>query len=121
MQRHFGIAGRARGKIEDHRIIRVCGHAFKILRGFLHLGHKIIPAVALAVDHELHLPGRALRRGFVKMRGHVALPGADDRLDGGGIDAIDDIVLCEQKGGGDDDGAELVQRKDRKPELIVAL
>lgn len=54
------------------------------------------------------------------MRGHVALPGANDRLDRGGIDAVDNIMLGEQKSGGYNDGAKLMQRKDSKPELIVA-
>ena len=94
VQRHFWVACCAGGKIENHRVARKRWNARKRFRCFLHLRHKILPAVTLAVDHELGLQRRTFRRGFVKMRGHVALPGANDRLDRGGIDAVDNIMTA---------------------------
>ena len=54
-------------------------------------------------------------------RGAVAVAGADNGLDLSGFEAVFVVVADEQARRGDGDGAELVQREDGQPELVVAL
>lgn len=50
-----------------------------------------------------------------------AVAGADNGLDLSGFEAVFVVVADEQARRGDGDGAELVQREDGQPELVVAL
>ena len=89
--------------------------------GLLHFGHKIVPTVALAVDHYPRFDRRALRQSFINIFGYIAVAGANNSLDRCGVGSVDYVMLLEHKRRGDDHCAELVQRENGKPELIVAL
>ena len=53
--------------------------------------------------------------------GGVSVGGAEDGADPGGIEAVGEIMLLEQVGGGDGNGTQLVEAQDGEPELVVAL
>ena len=59
--------------------------------------------------------------GQIHLMGGVAVGGAEDGRDTGGIEAVLEVMLLELVGGGDGDGTQLIQTQHGEPELVVAL
>ena len=72
-----------------------------------------------AYAHQALYAGR-LGHGGGDVVGDDRLAGTYYHLDVGSVATVHDIFLCQQVGGGDNDGAQLVQGHDAEPEFIAA-
>ena len=120
---HLRVSGGTGGKEHKGRVI-AAGSVFRTAvaaRKERILRVHVMPAFPLSVDHDQGLDGGAPGGGALRDLGGVAVRGADERLHAGGVEAVFEIMLLELVGGGDGDGAELVQGDHGEPELIVAL
>ena len=68
-----------------------------------------------------HADAGTLGHGQAYLLGYVGVVDADDGLDRGAGVAIDNVVLGEHVGGGDDHGPQLVQGQHDDPPLIASL
>ena len=119
VHRHLRVAGGAGREIDYHGLIIFRINSFKMRIGFFHVGHEVVPTVALAVDDNSCLYRGTLRQSLIDLLGNVA--GANNRLYCSGVRSVDDIMLLQHECCGDNNRAELVQSKNGEPELIVAL
>ena len=83
-------------------------------------GTLLAESAATAVDQDLQLQVGALVRHVVHDVRHGSLVRADDGLDGGGLQAVEHVVVAQHEGRRHHDRANLVQRHAREPELVVA-
>ena len=74
---------------------------------------EAVPAIAAAADEDFCLQFRAACCGKISLVRAVAVGGAYDRGNAGCLEAVFIVVLLEQAGCGDGDGAELMQSEDR--------
>ena len=120
---HLRVAGGAGGEEHQGRIVA----AGSVLGPVIAAGEQrvfrvhVVPAFPLAVDHDQGLDGGAPGSSALGDLGGVAVRGADERLHAGSVEAVLKVMLLELVGGGDGDGAELVQGDHGEPELIVPL
>ena len=91
-----------------------CGGLDALVEVFVAFGH-----LGAYADQTLHA-GR-LRHGGGDVVGNDQFARADNHLDVCGVATVDDVLLRQQVGGGDDDGAQLVEGHDAEPELVAAL
>ena len=117
---HFRISCSAGREIYYHRLIVLRFNSLEMRIGIFHIGHKVIPAVALAVDHYSRLYRGALRQSRIDVLGDLAVACADNRFYGSGIRSVNYIMLLEHESCGDNDRAELMQGENSEPELIMA-
>jgi len=121
---HLRLRRGAGGEVEEHRVldrreVRRCGLPERRCLGDALV--EPVPARPRAADQHLLQVGPGLRLGGFDLGGDVAVGGADDGGDPRLLEAEDQVVLLELVGGGDGDGADLVQAEDRVPELVVPL
>ena len=119
----FGVARGAGGEEHQHGVAAAGGVGLALIgvgEGF-HFLVEVVPAQAVLPHHDLHVHRGTVLGGLVRLVGHLAVGGAQNGLDPGGLKAVVEVVLHQQIGGGDDDSAHFVQGGDDKPELVVAL
>ena len=121
VHRHLRVAGGAGREIDYHGLIIFRVNSFEMRIGFFHVGHEVVPAVALAVDDDSRLYRGTLRQSLIDLLGNVAVACANNRLYCSGVRSVDDIMLLQHECCGDNNRAELVQSENGEPELIVAL
>ena len=116
---HLGHARRAGGEVEEQRVVpggldplEVPVVLFELLR----IGE---PALPPAADDKLGVDPVILPARLVDILGDVALARADAGGDASRLEAVNEVVGGQQVGGGHADRAELVEREDGEPELIV--
>ena len=126
---HLGLATRAAGEVHQHRVVVVVDETgtmeLRSLRPLVvevveSLGHGL-RGLRHAVDGNKHLHRRTLGQRALNLSGHVLVVAADDGLHRGALIAIGNILRGEHVGGGNGNGAQLVQGKHREPPLIVTL
>ena len=120
---HLGFARGAAGEVHQRDVVvgvgvfgldEGCGGLDALVEVFVAFGH-----LGTYADQTLHA-GR-LRHGGGDVVGDDRFARADNHLDVCSVATVDDIFLREQVGGGDDDGAQLVEGHDAEPELVAAL
>ena len=109
VQHHLGRASRATGEIDDARIVAAGQIAVVVRCGVPHAGIKVGPARLLGTDDQ---PGTPKILNFDR-----ALGVSDDGADGGGFNAIADVLRSKQWRAGDWHRAEFGQAKHRDPPL----
>ena len=119
---HLGLARGAAGEVHQRDVVVGIGvfgldegggvfeALVEVLVAFGHLGAY--------ADQGLHA-GR-LGHGGGDVVGDDRLAGADYHLDVCGLAAVDDVLLRQQVGGGDDRRAQLVEGDDAEPEFVAA-
>ena len=115
----LGLAGGAGGEVEEHGLCSQGFHPVKVRRSGLDLGVEIHIAGHLAADEEFFHAGGIT---FIELLGAVAVVGGDHHgLHVHGLDAVVNVGSHEGMGRGDGHGAQLVERHDDVPVLIVSL
>ena len=118
---NFGVARGAGGEEHEHGIAAAGGVGLALIgvgEGFL---VEVVPAQAVLPHHDLHFYTGAVLCGLLRLVGHLTVGGAEDGLHPCRFEAVVEVVFHQQVGGGDDDGAHLMQGGDDEPELVVAL
>ena len=82
---------------------------------------KVVPTFPAAPHKDLMLKPRTFGGCFVHSVCHIAVGGAEDRLDLAGCKAVCKILFQKLIGGRDRHSTQLVQTQNSKPELVVPL
>ena len=124
---HLRLTAGARSKIHQHRVVVFVDEGRTLeLRRLLPL---LLPDVPFRIFRTFrffrhfyqHLQRGALWCGGFYLTCHIGVVNADDGLYGGSGVAVDDVLLREHVGGGDDDGTDFAQGQHNDPPLVAAL
>ena len=122
---HLGIAGGARGEVEQRDVLvargRQPGGPGEFGAGPGQGLVEVDPAGPRAAHRHLQLQGGRLRLRGVHVLQHQGVRRGHDQLDVRGVVPVDEVLGGELVGGGDGDGAQLVQRQQAEPELVAPL
>ena len=124
---HPKLAAAAHAGVEVHPALAVGGQFAHVVRAAevgvarACAGRALLgKSAATAVDQDLQLQVGALVRHVVHNVRHGTLVRADNCLDGGGLQAVQHVVVAQHEGCRHHNGANLVQCHAHKPELVVA-
>ena len=123
MHSHLGIAGRARGKEHEHRIVSTGSIGLAQISAAEETVLAIIkvPSFPLAADYDLGERKTVLLLCELDLTCGITVCGTEYRADTRRLEAIGEIVLDELICRGDRDRAELMKSEYREPELIMSL
>ena len=120
----LGHARRSGGEVDQHDVL--AGHALlprRTLELVAFVGDQLVegmPAFAFARDDDLILDGRRFGQRLLGLFDDVGVVDAHHHLDLGACGAIDDVLLRQLKGRGDDRGSQLMQGDRAHPVLPAA-
>ena len=122
---NLGVARCARSKEHEHRIIAECAVLGR--RSVINIAElavfliEIMPALTLAVSNYPCFKNRAFFRRKLNLMSNVSVSSADNCADLTCIESVFKIVVNKLICCGNNDCADLMERKNREPELIMAL
>ena len=120
---NFRIARGSRSEEHKHRVCaagRLLGPR-KVAAEHCVFIFKAVPALTLSADKDFYLQVAVACRSSVNVVGRIIVRRADYRLDMGSFEAVFKVVLKKLMGSRDCYCAELMERKNGEPELIVPL
>ena len=117
----LGVACRARGKVNEHRLFSLCVNSFKRIVGIFNLCCKVDCAENLFSAYKNLFKCVRLGRNSHQVLGGCIVGSADSRSDIGCVNSVGNIALCKKVRCRNDDCAELVERRSNVPVLVISL